>query len=118
MASLPKIVAKHIKGGWENVQSIDIKTGSSAALPVWNSKLDDRWIGMPEPTQSEDEKDSQDEAAEEGEQKGKDQADQKKTEEAVKGKKSKSSNGEKKIRSSISTESISPKATKKVKKAA
>jgi ribosome biogenesis protein UTP30 len=47
-AILPIIVAKHVKGGWENVQSIDLKTGNSAALPVWNSKLEDRWIGMPE----------------------------------------------------------------------
>lgn len=48
-AALPVIVGKHIKGNWENVQSIDIKTGTSASLPVWNCKVSDRWVGVPEP---------------------------------------------------------------------
>lgn len=116
VASLPKIVAKHVKGGWENVQSIDIKTGSSAALPVWNSKLDDRWIGMPEPTQSEDE---EDDVAEENEQeKAEEKVEIQNDKEVVKSKKPKSNDGEKKLRSSISKETISPKVTKKSKKTA
>lgn len=47
-AALPAIVAK-IPGKWKNVQNIEIKTGNSAALPVWNCKLttsdddDARW---------------------------------------------------------------------------
>jgi ribosome biogenesis protein UTP30 len=46
-ATLPVIVGKHVKGGWSNVLSIDIKTGTSAALPVFNCKLGERWQGMP-----------------------------------------------------------------------
>ncbi|KAK0555618.1 proteasome-interacting protein cic1 [Tilletia horrida] len=33
---------------WNNVQAIDLKTGSSAALPIWTSSLADRWTGMEE----------------------------------------------------------------------
>lgn len=47
-AALPLIVTKHVKNGWSNVQSIDIKTGTSAALPVWNCNVSDRWEGLPE----------------------------------------------------------------------
>lgn len=98
------------------MQSIDIKTGSSAALPVWNSKLDDRWIGMPEPTQSEDE---EDDVAEENEQeKAEEKVEIQNDKEVVKSKKPKSNDGEKKLRSSISKETISPKVTKKSKKTA
>ena len=38
LAALPAVLSK-IKGGWENVHNIDVKTGNSAALPVWNQKL-------------------------------------------------------------------------------
>ncbi|SNX83289.1 related to UTP30 - subunit of U3-containing 90S pre-ribosome [Melanopsichium pennsylvanicum] len=38
MAALPAVLSK-LKGGWENVHNIDVKTGNSAALPVWNQKL-------------------------------------------------------------------------------
>ncbi|SJX61690.1 related to UTP30-subunit of U3-containing 90S pre-ribosome [Sporisorium reilianum f. sp. reilianum] len=37
-AALPAVLSR-IKGGWENVHNIDVKTGNSAALPVWNAKL-------------------------------------------------------------------------------
>ncbi|SPO23086.1 related to UTP30 - subunit of U3-containing 90S pre-ribosome [Ustilago trichophora] len=38
MAALPAVLSR-VKGGWENVHNIDVKTGNSAALPVWNQKL-------------------------------------------------------------------------------
>lgn len=46
-AALPTIVAK-IPGKWQNVQNIEVKTGQSAALPIWNCRLssegeDPRW---------------------------------------------------------------------------
>ncbi|CAD6890366.1 unnamed protein product [Tilletia laevis] len=31
---------------WNNVQAIELKTGSSMALPVWTSSLAERWVGM------------------------------------------------------------------------
>ncbi|KLO05843.1 ribosomal protein L1 [Schizopora paradoxa] len=37
-AALPAIV-KRIQGGWENVQSFNIKTNSSVSLPVWSCNL-------------------------------------------------------------------------------
>lgn len=55
-AALPLIVSKHVKNGWSNVQSIDIKTGTSAALPVWNCDMADRWEGLPEMKESEEAK--------------------------------------------------------------
>ena len=61
-AALPLIIGKHVKGGWENVQSIDIKTGTSVALPVWNCKVSERWTGLPENVS-----DSESEEAEEAE---------------------------------------------------
>ncbi|KAJ9478331.1 Ribosome biogenesis protein UTP30 [Pseudozyma hubeiensis] len=38
MAVIPAVLSR-VKGGWENVNNIDVKTGNSAALPVWNKKL-------------------------------------------------------------------------------
>ncbi|TKY86759.1 hypothetical protein EX895_004399 [Sporisorium graminicola] len=38
VAALPAVLSR-VKGGWENVHNIDVKTGNSAALPVWNAKL-------------------------------------------------------------------------------
>ncbi|KAF8192176.1 ribosomal protein L1p/L10e family-domain-containing protein [Pholiota molesta] len=47
--ALPAI-AKAIKGNWDNIQSLHIKTNSSASLPVWSCILDDteggRWHGL------------------------------------------------------------------------
>jgi ribosome biogenesis protein UTP30 len=111
-ASLPKIVAKHVKGGWENVQSIDIKTGTSAALPVWNSKLDDRWIGMPEPSQV-DKADKSEESLDDEEENVEEVPSSKKTPTTKK-----VVDGDKKIRSSISKENVASKSSKKAKKAA
>ncbi|KAJ6602227.1 ribosomal protein L1p/L10e family-domain-containing protein [Mycena sp. CBHHK59/15] len=48
-AALPTIV-KSIKGGWDNVQSLIIKTNSSVGLPIWSCDLGDgeggRWSGL------------------------------------------------------------------------
>ncbi|CCF53527.1 hypothetical protein NDA11_006583 [Ustilago hordei] len=38
IALLPALLGK-VKGGWENVHNLDVKTGNSAALPIWNAKL-------------------------------------------------------------------------------
>ena len=38
IALLPAVLGK-VKGGWENVHNLDVKTGNSAALPIWNAKL-------------------------------------------------------------------------------
>ena len=47
-SALPAI-AKKIWGGWENIQSIHIKTNSSVSLPIWMCSLDGsgrgRWGG-------------------------------------------------------------------------
>ncbi|KAL1718684.1 ribosomal protein L1p/L10e family-domain-containing protein [Schizophyllum commune] len=42
--ALPAIVAR-IKGGWENVQNIHIKTSSSTSLPVWSCDLSEEALG-------------------------------------------------------------------------
>ncbi|KAJ7631991.1 ribosomal protein L1p/L10e family-domain-containing protein [Mycena polygramma] len=48
-AAIPTIV-KNIKGGWDNVQSLLLKTNSSAGLPIWSCDLGDgqggRWGGL------------------------------------------------------------------------
>jgi ribosome biogenesis protein UTP30 len=47
--SLPAIV-NNIKGNWDNVQSLHIKTNSSISLPIWTCELGGatggRWDGM------------------------------------------------------------------------
>ncbi|CAE6413595.1 unnamed protein product [Rhizoctonia solani] len=43
--ALPEIV-KHIQGGWENVQSLHIKTSGSVSLPIWSCDLSERWDGL------------------------------------------------------------------------
>ncbi|KAI0824014.1 ribosomal protein L1p/L10e family-domain-containing protein [Trametes gibbosa] len=64
--ALPEVV-KHIKGGWENVQSLFIKTNSSAALPIWQCDLGSdaggRWEGLIAGA-SEDEDEDMDDAEE------------------------------------------------------
>lgn len=43
-------IAKVIPGGWDNIQSLLIKTNSSVSLPVWSCSLEDtnsgRWHGL------------------------------------------------------------------------
>ena len=47
--ALPHVV-ENIRENWDNVQSIHIKTSSSASLPIWSCRLDDkeggRWDGL------------------------------------------------------------------------
>ncbi|CAE6464115.1 unnamed protein product [Rhizoctonia solani] len=43
--ALPEIV-KRIPDGWENVQSLHIKTSASVALPIWSCDLEARWDGL------------------------------------------------------------------------
>ncbi|WFD26700.1 proteasome-interacting protein cic1 [Malassezia nana] len=56
--ALPAVVAR-IPGKWANVQNIEIKTGKSAALPVWNCRLteghgdDVRWAASEELSEPE-----------------------------------------------------------------
>ncbi|KAI0373789.1 ribosomal protein L1 [Pilatotrama ljubarskyi] len=71
--ALPEVV-KHIKGGWDNVQSFFIKTNSSAALPIWQCDLSaeagGRWEGLVAgASEDEDEEmgDAEEESASEGE---------------------------------------------------
>ncbi|KAH9950647.1 ribosomal protein L1p/L10e family-domain-containing protein [Amylocystis lapponica] len=56
--ALPAIVA-HIKGAWDNVQSLHIKANSSASLPIWSCELGTsegaRWDGLVAETDSESE---------------------------------------------------------------
>ncbi|KAL1743669.1 ribosomal protein L1p/L10e family-domain-containing protein [Schizophyllum fasciatum] len=42
--ALPAIVAR-IKGGWENVQNVHIKTSSSTSLPIWSCDLSGDALG-------------------------------------------------------------------------
>ncbi|KAF8843260.1 ribosomal protein L1 [Paxillus ammoniavirescens] len=64
--AIPAIVG-HIKGGWDNVQSLHIKTNASVSLPIWSCDLGDeeggRWAGLI----GEEEASSQDDASEEEE---------------------------------------------------
>lgn len=47
--ALPHVI-KNIRENWDNVQSIHIKTSSSASLPIWSCRLDEeeggRWDGL------------------------------------------------------------------------
>ncbi|KAF5314951.1 hypothetical protein D9619_007390 [Psilocybe cf. subviscida] len=51
-------VANVIKGNWDNIQSLNIKTNSSVSLPIWSCTLDDaeggRWHGLEAETDEED----------------------------------------------------------------
>ncbi|KAF5360839.1 hypothetical protein D9756_004960 [Leucocoprinus leucothites] len=39
-------IAAHIPGGWDNIQSLMIKTNTSVSLPIWSCNLDERWGGL------------------------------------------------------------------------
>ena len=47
--ALPAIVS-HIKGGWDNIQTLHIKTSTSISLPIWTCDLGSeeggRWDGL------------------------------------------------------------------------
>ena len=117
VASLPKIIAKHVKGGWENVQSIDIKTGSSVALPVWTSKLTDRWVGMAEPAQPTSDVEGADGDKDEGEDEEEGKESVAKVSKESASAKLKTAGSEKKQRSSISAQAVAQKGSKKAKRA-
>ncbi|PWZ00664.1 ribosomal protein L1 [Testicularia cyperi] len=54
MAALPAIVSR-LDGGWTNVHNIDVKTGNSAALPIWNQKLGVKTHLLPKPAEEQSE---------------------------------------------------------------
>ncbi|KAI6030828.1 ribosomal protein L1p/L10e family-domain-containing protein [Pisolithus orientalis] len=68
-AALPAITS-HIKGGWDNIQCLHIKTNSSVSLPIWSCELSDevggRWAGLTM-EESEEEDGSTDEGESEDE---------------------------------------------------
>ncbi|TBU25524.1 ribosomal protein L1p/L10e family-domain-containing protein [Dichomitus squalens] len=70
LTALPEVV-KHIKGGWDNVQSFFLKTNSSAALPIWQCDLGTetgaRWDGLVVSEKDEDEDMDDDEESDEDE---------------------------------------------------
>jgi ribosome biogenesis protein UTP30 len=62
--ALPNVI-KHIKGGWDNIQSLNIKTGTSVSLPIWSCELGSgeggRWAGMVGASEESEEGDSSEE---------------------------------------------------------
>lgn len=60
--------AKAIKGGWDNIQSLHIKTSTSTSLPIWTCDLGaeegGRWSGLVEVAESESEDESEAKASE------------------------------------------------------
>lgn len=59
---LPALMRKVPYDGWKNVQALEVKTGRSASLPVWNGELAKRWEGIKE--QRDDSEDSESEEEE------------------------------------------------------
>ncbi len=57
-------IAKTIQGGWDNIQSLNIKTNHSVSLPIWSCTLDDteggRWHGLQAKGDGEDVGDEED----------------------------------------------------------
>ncbi|KAJ3729472.1 ribosomal protein L1p/L10e family-domain-containing protein [Lentinula raphanica] len=75
------VIASKINGGWDNVQSIGLKTSMSAYLPIWTCSLDDskdgRWASLAADDEEEsdfegdeDEEDDEDEEEEDEEEDG------------------------------------------------
>ncbi|KAG8684527.1 hypothetical protein FRC09_015331 [Ceratobasidium sp. 395] len=62
--ALPNVI-KHIKGGWDNVQSLYIKTSTSVSLPIWSCELGSgeggRWAGMVGASEESEESDGSEE---------------------------------------------------------
>lgn len=69
--ALPAIVS-HIKGGWDNIQSLHIKTSTSVSLPIWTCDLGSeeggRWNGLVTKDAEETEEKAASEDSEEEEQ--------------------------------------------------
>lgn len=68
--ALPAIVG-HIKGGWDNIQSLHIKTSTSISLPIWTCELGSeeggRWDGLVAEAKEEVNDSEEDESGEEDE---------------------------------------------------
>ncbi|KAF9268420.1 ribosomal protein L1 [Marasmius fiardii PR-910] len=67
-------VASHIKGGkggWDNIQSLGVKTNNSMHLPIWSCALNDgeggRWAGLTQDDEEVDMKDDEGENEDENE---------------------------------------------------
>ncbi|KAF8158493.1 ribosomal protein L1p/L10e family-domain-containing protein [Crassisporium funariophilum] len=105
--ALPAI-ANAVKGNWDNIQSLNIKTNSSVSLPIWSCTLDDveggRWSGL----HAEDEE-------EDVEVNGSDLEGAEKAVEAVEDKKASAGKGRKRPSSSDEEEEEAEKPKKKVK---
>ncbi|KAI9450220.1 ribosomal protein L1p/L10e family-domain-containing protein [Lactarius psammicola] len=66
--ALPAVIAA-VRGGWDNVQSLSIKSSKSTSLPIWTCKLGDdegsRWHGFTlEAEEGEDSEDDEPKGAE------------------------------------------------------
>ncbi|KAG8770354.1 hypothetical protein FRC12_004315 [Ceratobasidium sp. 428] len=65
--ALPNVI-KHIKGGWDNVQSLYIKTSTSVSLPIWSCELGSgeggRWAGMVGASEESEESSGSEESSE------------------------------------------------------
>ncbi|KZV79225.1 ribosomal protein L1 [Exidia glandulosa HHB12029] len=74
--ALPAVVAA-IKGGWENIQNLHLKTSTSASLPIWTCDLGDakgaRWDGLTVGAAEDEEKEK---PASKGKKRSKDESDE------------------------------------------
>ncbi|VDB90263.1 unnamed protein product [Peniophora sp. CBMAI 1063] len=113
--ALPAI-AKVVKGGWDNIQSLNIKTSSSAALPIWTVELgESRWKAGEERTDGSDVEEADVEMKEVEKKKGKKRAAESVEEEGTPAKKVKSADG-KKAKVTAVTESSQDDSTPAKKK--
>lgn len=81
------VIAQHIYGGWDNIQSLHIKTNSSLSLPVWTCSLDEQEGGRWDGFQADENSGSEDEeVAEQGAEKATEE-ENKKVKKVDKGKK-------------------------------
>ena len=68
--ALPSIVSR-IPGKWANVQNVELKTGKSAALPIWNCRLSEgegdgvRWTLSADDRADDDDQEEEDNDEEE-----------------------------------------------------
>jgi ribosome biogenesis protein UTP30 len=88
--ALPVIVG-HIKGGWDNIQSLHIKTSTSISLPVWTCDLGSeeggRWIGLVAEAEEEAASETSEEEEEEEAEEKEEEEEEEEEEEPVKPKK-------------------------------
>ncbi|KAJ4482543.1 ribosomal protein L1p/L10e family-domain-containing protein [Lentinula aciculospora] len=71
--ALPAIAAR-VNDGWDNIQSLGLKTSNSATLPIWTCSLNDspggRWAGLTAKDEEESESEGETDEDEEEETKG------------------------------------------------